>query len=169
MFTITEPHPTVQANAYTHAGRGGAGNTFRAPSSVTPAAGVPTTLTKTASRASSASAASSASSSRFYSGRGGAGNACPVSERRSISLDDEFAYAAAVARASSSGHVGRGGAGNFYKKPTDANALAGTPATYLSTADKIAHSLRKLGSGRKGSDASDASGSSTRSGFFRRS
>lgn len=166
MFTVTEPHPTVQANAYTHAGRGGAGNTFRAPSSVTPAAGVPTTLTKTVSHASSSSAASSASFTRFYSGRGGAGNACPSTERRSISLDDEYAYAAAVARSSTSGHVGRGGAGNFYKHPTDANALA---ATHISTADKIAQSLRKM-SGRKDSNASSASedSDSGRSGFFKR-
>ncbi|EFX03675.1 hypothetical protein CMQ_603 [Grosmannia clavigera kw1407] len=109
-FTVTEPHPTVPANAYTYSGRGGLGNTFRAPAT-TPAEGVPTTLTRIGSASSSSPATGTV---RYYAGRGGAGNAHPVSQRRELSLDDEYVYATAVAGAATSGHVGRGGAGNVF-------------------------------------------------------
>ncbi len=168
-YTITEPHPTVQANAYTHSGRGGAGNTFRAPTSVTPAAGVPMPLTKVVS----GSSVSGPTSGRFHAGRGGAGNAYPASARISLSLDGEYAYAAAVAKATTLGHVGRGGAGNVYSA-SKASAVATTPAVpNISTADRLAGSLG-LGSrgaaARKGSDASSSSSdsSSSRSGFWGR-
>src|SRR4051794_31059770 len=95
-YTITEPHPTVPQNSYTHSGRGGAGNIFRAPAT-TPASGVPP-LTQTRSNDSARSSVSSGSTSsgagtRFYSGRGGAGNAHAASERPVISFDEEYARA----------------------------------------------------------------------------
>ncbi|CAK7275052.1 hypothetical protein SEPCBS57363_006481 [Sporothrix epigloea] len=195
-YTITEPHPTVQANAYTHSGRGGLGNIFRAPTSVTPSSGIPTSFSSSSS--SSASRSGSSGSTRFYAGRGGAGNVYPISERQGVSLDDEFAYASAVATSAVRGHVGRGGAGNVISVPSSSVSALKTdqfPATSgQSTADKMAQSIR-LGlrrqsdssshshgdyesKPRKGSDASfmsdasfesDASMSSTRrSGFWNR-
>lgn len=189
-FTITEPHPTVRANAYTHSGRGGLGNTFRAPTTVTPAAGIPTPLTKV----SSGSSATHSSSTRFYAGRGGAGNAYPASERPAASLDDEYAFASAAAKTASVGYVGRGGAGNFYKSSSSSSShkkSSGSTSSgpLLSTADRIAHSIKMgvhgYGHGhslassgsnvRKNSDASSVSGASTtsseegrRSGFWGR-
>lgn len=126
-YTVTEPHPTVAQSAWTHAGRGGAGNHFRAPPTTSPQ-GIPTPLLlqPTVSHASTASSSSSSSGSsssgshksqRFYSGRGGAGNAQrqqpdfnPVT-----SFEDEFSRADTRHRLEmgSGYHVGRGGAGNF--------------------------------------------------------
>ncbi len=100
-YTITEPHPTVAQNSYTHAGRGGSGNMFRAPLTTAPT-GVPTTAK-----------ASSSSTSRFYSGRGGAGNAHTAAERVTLSLDEEFSRADVRAKSVTTSS-GRGGAGNIY-------------------------------------------------------
>ncbi|OAA68084.1 hypothetical protein SPI_00279 [Niveomyces insectorum RCEF 264] len=148
-FTVTEPHPTVHANAYTHSGRGGLGNTFRAPTTVTPPTGVPMPLAKVSSAASASSSTvhPSPHTTRFYAGRGGAGNAFPVSERRGLSLDDEYAYAAAVAKSATSGHVGRGGAGNVFS--------FGLKKSHSSPPAAAAH--------RKGSDASTHSSASVSS------
>ncbi len=101
VYTITEPHPTVRKDTYTHTGRGGAGNVYRVPATTTPAAApVPR-------------AQMPRPAERFYSGRGGAGNAHPADVRPAPSFDDEYAYAAAR-ETTSSGHVGRGGAGNVF-------------------------------------------------------
>ncbi|KAK3326375.1 hypothetical protein B0H66DRAFT_530382 [Apodospora peruviana] len=103
-FTITEPHPTITKNAYTHSGRGGAGNFFRAPATTAPS-GVPTKI--------SAAPAPSSSTGRFYSGRGGAGNAHAAAERRPVlSFDEELQRAEVRAKTATMSHVGRGGAGN---------------------------------------------------------
>lgn len=102
-YYITEPHPTVVQNSYIHAGRGGAGNLFRAPLT-TPSTGVPT----------HAKLAKVSSSGRFYSGRGGAGNVHTAAKRPVLSLDEEYAIADAREKATAVGHVGRGGAGNFF-------------------------------------------------------
>ena len=181
-YTITEPHPTVRANAYTHSGRGGLGNTFRAPTTVTPAAGIPTPLTKVSSGSSA-----SHTSARFYAGRGGAGNAYPASERPSVSLDDEYVYASAAAAKSTTtgGYVGRGGAGNFYSSKSSSHKKSSgssSSSPFLSTADRIAHSIKMGVHGhghghgaldnsniRKGSDASSVSGGSMSSDEGRRS
>ncbi|KAI1820597.1 hypothetical protein F4861DRAFT_54144 [Xylaria intraflava] len=104
-FTITEPHPTVKQNTYTHSGRGGAGNYFRAPVT-TPASGVPTE-----------SRALPPSTSNFYSGRGGAGNAHVSQKRPVMSFDEEFKLQSQMAE-SRTGYVGRGGAGNIYDAAT---------------------------------------------------
>jgi hypothetical protein len=104
-YKITEPHPTVQK--YTHAGRGGAGNTFKASktSNGTVASGpashfdhLPTT------------------GSKFSSGRGGAGNIRNNSERAVFSFDDELQRQSTREQMAKNGgvwHVGRGGAGNW--------------------------------------------------------
>ncbi|KAI1418358.1 hypothetical protein F5Y13DRAFT_149031 [Hypoxylon sp. FL1857] len=100
-YTIAEPHPTIPKNAYTHSGRGGAGNYFRAPAT-TPSSGVetkPTTVKQT--------------TSRFYSGRGGAGNAHVSAEKPVLSFDEEFARQSHIEQ-KPVGYVGRGGAGNIY-------------------------------------------------------
>ncbi|KAK4229623.1 hypothetical protein QBC38DRAFT_453057 [Podospora fimiseda] len=103
-YTITEPHPTVAQNSYTHSGRGGAGNFFRAPKTTAPT-GVPTPAAVTAP---------STSSTRFYSGRGGAGNAHASAERPVLCFDEEFTRAEVREKASTISHVGRGGAGNIF-------------------------------------------------------
>ncbi|KAL2132564.1 hypothetical protein VTI74DRAFT_3648 [Chaetomium olivicolor] len=102
-YTITEPHPTVPQNSYTHSGRGGLGNFFRAPATTSPS-GVPTPATST----------TSASTRRFYSGRGGAGNARPAGERPVLSFDEEFTRAEVREKTATISHVGRGGAGNIF-------------------------------------------------------
>lgn len=129
-YTVTEPHPTVAQSAWTHAGRGGAGNHFRAPPTTSPQ-GIPTPLLQpTVSRASTASSSSSGSQQqqkpqRFYSGRGGAGNAQrqqpdfnPVT-----SFEDEFSRADTRHRVEmgSGYHVGRGGAGNVKSGSTSSS------------------------------------------------
>ncbi|KAH7025812.1 uncharacterized protein B0I36DRAFT_351772 [Microdochium trichocladiopsis] len=104
-YTINEPHPTVAKDAFIHAGRGGAGNHFRAPVT-TPASGVTSTVKPMPP-----------TSARFYSGRGGAGNAHAKAERPIISFDEEYARQSAREQ-KLRGHVGRGGAGNAYSKAT---------------------------------------------------
>lgn len=112
-YTITEPHPTVAQNSYTHSGRGGLGNFFRAPATTSPS-GVPTPSTATTTSASS--------SRRFYSGRGGAGNAHSTAERAALSFDEEFTRAEVREKTATMSHVGRGGAGNiFSSKKTESD------------------------------------------------
>lgn len=157
-YTITEPHPTVAQNTYIHAGRGGAGNHFRAPQTTSPR-GVPTTLPPLASTTSGATAASSASSSgRFYSGRGGAGNAHSQAERPVLSFEDEFSRADRrdKERRSAGYHVGRGGAGNF--------ATASTPSGVFT----VGASKKSARSDSASSVASSSSAGSVASGFMRR-
>lgn len=148
-YTITEPHPTVPQNSYTHSGRGGAGNFFRAPRTTSPS-GVPTPASNSATVA---------STRRFYSGRGGAGNAHAAGQPRPVlSFDEEFARAETRDSKSASGatvHYGRGGAGNIIsasgKKATAAGAdLEGSET--LSRYDSAssggsARSWRSTGSG----------------------
>ncbi|KAK3685851.1 hypothetical protein B0T22DRAFT_232295 [Podospora appendiculata] len=106
---ISEPHPTVPKNSYTHSGRGGAGNFFRAPATTAPT-GVLTKATTTSLPV---------SSNRFYSGRGGAGNAHAAVERPILSFDEEFSRAEIREKTTTMNHVGRGGAGNIFST-TDA-------------------------------------------------
>jgi len=106
-LTITEPHPTVAKNSYTHSGRGGAGNFFRAPA-VSASSGIPSKIVPVAS----------STTTRFYSGRGGAGNARAAAERPVLNFDEEFNRAEIREKAATITHVGRGGAGNVFS--TDA-------------------------------------------------
>jgi len=114
-YSVTEPHPT--ASKFIHAGRGGAGNTFKAP--------------KTSSGATARGAASlfehglPQGNSKFSSGRGGAGNIHPSSEKAIFSFDEELERQTTRERKIKEGavyHVGRGGAGNFAQtKPASAS------------------------------------------------
>lgn len=104
-IVLSTPRPSLAPNAYTHTGRGGAGNTYRA--------------SKTTVQASTAPPAASSSSKprRFYSGVGGAGNVHAAGERppAGTAIDEEIARARARER---SGFVrsGIGGAGNVFRK-----------------------------------------------------
>lgn len=162
-YTITEPHPTVAKNTYVHAGRGGAGNHFRAPQTTSPS-GVPTALAPTTTASTSASGASSASSvaapRRFYSGRGGAGNAHSHAERPVLSFEDEFSRADKRERSAALGsgyHVGRGGAGNF---ASSSSSTAPTAPSFMTG--------KKSRTGSGSSVASSESSGSVGSGILRR-
>ncbi|KUI74204.1 hypothetical protein VM1G_09821 [Cytospora mali] len=147
-FTITEPHPTIPTNTYTHAGRGGAGNFFRAPQTTSPA-GVPTPITPVTSN----STVASTGSTRFYSGRGGAGNAHAEIERPTISFEDEFCRADLREQLDYGHHVGRGGAGNFASKKklrADSEASASSNASTAS-ASSMKAAFRGLVSGMRSS------------------
>lgn len=105
-YQVTEPHPT--ASKYIHSGRGGAGNTFKAPK---------TTNGVTArGPASTFGSEIPKSSSKFSSGRGGAGNIHEPSERAIFSFDEELERQTTREQMLKEGavwHVGRGGAGNW--------------------------------------------------------
>jgi len=146
-YTVTEPHPTVPQNSYTHAGRGGAGNFFRAPRT-TPASGIPTPADL------KPVTSNSSTSRRFYSGRGGAGNAHPIEVAQpSLSFDEEYNRAEAREQRVARGmgyHVGRGGAGNIAKKnlevekeEVDGGNIA--RVSTASTADSLRSSLSGFG------------------------
>lgn len=140
-YSITEPHPTVAASTWCHAGRGGAGNFFKAPKAVTSPSGVPTPITPTVSHSTTAT-------SKFHSGRGGAGNAHSSIERAAISFEDEFERKERSESVARPAFTGRGGAGNFKSATSSPFGSKGT---------------------RKGSDASTASNASTKSGGSTRS
>jgi len=135
-YSVVEPHPT--ANTFVHSGRGGAGNTFKAPK---------TTQGSTArGPASLFEAGLPQGSGKFSSGRGGAGNIHPSSEKAIFSFDEELERQTTRERKIKDGaiyHVGRGGAGNFAQT--------------------------RAASGRKDSSSSrDSDDSSRTSGFFSR-
>ncbi|KAI9642898.1 hypothetical protein NHQ30_008632 [Ciborinia camelliae] len=107
-YQVTEPHPHVSTSSFIHSGRGGAGNTFKAPR---------TTNGSTArGPASLFSLGLPQTSSKFSSGRGGAGNILPLSEKAPFSFDEELERQSTRDKKISEGgmwHVGRGGAGNY--------------------------------------------------------
>jgi hypothetical protein len=138
-YTITEPHPTVPKNSYTHSGRGGAGNFFRAPETTAPS-GVP-------SRTPVAPAATT--STRFYSGRGGAGNIHSAAERQTLNFDEEFQRAEVRDKTSAYTHVGRGGAGNIFSSLTtssDPSTRRDSDSTTGSTRSGFWNRLSNVGS-----------------------
>ncbi|KAF2816995.1 uncharacterized protein BDZ99DRAFT_456799 [Mytilinidion resinicola] len=106
-YQITEPHPSVPASNYYHAGRGGAGNIARVnPKSVTagPDATGPASVVKITPPPQNA---------YFMSGRGGAGNLHREKERAIFSFDEELAQQQRLMEhAAPVYHIGRGGAGN---------------------------------------------------------
>ncbi|KAH6641657.1 hypothetical protein F5144DRAFT_142249 [Chaetomium tenue] len=153
LYTITEPHPTVPQDSYTHSGRGGLGNFFRAPATTSPS-GVPTPSHTTKTTTSS----SSSTPRRFYSGRGGAGNAHHAQTSAATpSFDEEFALRES-ALTSVVGHVGRGGAGNVFS-----SSKGGVDGTGVALA-------RRDSASTEGSARSEASSSSSSSlaGFWGR-
>lgn len=134
-YLINEPHPTVAKNSYTHSGRGGAGNFFKAPAT-TPSTGIPTKVEPTP-----------ASTGRFYSGRGGAGNAHASAERPVLSFSEEFARAEVRAKAAFA-HVGRGGAGNVVisNDSTSKKSRRDSSSTDASERSGFWHRLSHVGS-----------------------
>ncbi|ETN41550.1 uncharacterized protein HMPREF1541_03486 [Cyphellophora europaea CBS 101466] len=132
-YSLLEPHPHATPRAYLATGRGGAGNYTRAPSNLTSGAtaqGPPSrihlsSISSAAPRSPSTSDASTTGSSKsrsssstsggFHSGRGGAGNVHPSTERAIFSFDEELErQMGQERRAAPVYHVGRGGAGNVY-------------------------------------------------------
>ncbi len=114
-YIITEPVPS--STTYMRCGRGGAGNTFRAPA--------PSPVSTRISSSTSASIfGNTTSPRRFFSGVGGAGNAHEASERPDVSLDTQFQrIAAREDNIAQTGHCGIGGAGNVYRrKESDASS-----------------------------------------------
>jgi hypothetical protein len=106
-LAFNEPHPSVAPNAYTHSGRGGFGNTFRAtPEAVVASAPRPVKVPRQATR--------------FYSGIGGAGNAHAASERKVMDFSEEFQRAQVRDQLPAS-HTGIGGAGNVYRRKSNSS------------------------------------------------
>jgi len=130
-YQVTEPHP--HTGKFVHTGRGGAGNTFKAPKTSDGAtARGPASLFETGLPM---------SNSKFSSGRGGAGNIHQPSERAIFSFDEELDRQSSREKRMKEGavwHVGRGGAGNY--------------------ATTIASGSRKDSTSSAGSDASGRSG-----------
>lgn len=141
-FTITEPHPTIRTNTYTQAGRGGAGNIFRAPPT-TPSAGVPTPINPISPVNSNTTVSSAGSTTRFYSGRGGAGNAHSELERPTIDFEDEFSRADLRETLDYGHYGGRGGAGNFRSSGISRKARKGSEASSDSNASTASGSSVK--------------------------
>lgn len=114
-YSITEPHPDAKPRAYIPTGRGGAGNITRAPVNLTKGATAqgPPSRIHLNSVSSAASSTTSSRSASFHSGRGGAGNVHPSTERAIFSFDEELERQLSQERhAAPVYHVGRGGAGN---------------------------------------------------------
>lgn len=155
----TEPHPTILHNTYTHSGRGGAGNHFRAPVT-TPSYGVPT---YTPARPTTVATSTSEPSRRFYSGRGGAGNARASVQRPTLSFDEECARAEARSQRIMAGHVGRGGAGNTW----GASAPSFSFPSMMQRKDSDASST-STSSGRSRRDSASTEESVQASGFMAR-
>jgi hypothetical protein len=106
LYQITEPHP--HTGKYVHSGRGGAGNTFKAPKTSNPSTA--------RGPASLLGAELPQTGSKFSSGRGGAGNIHNSSERAIFSFDEELERQSTREKKMKDGavwHVGRGGAGNY--------------------------------------------------------
>lgn len=134
-YSIVEPHPNPSPSAhYISTGRGGAGNAIRTnPSSITRGAdasgpasaaaaahairtSLSSTSTKPASYASSTTSSSTSPRNYGMSGRGGAGNVFPASERAIFSFDEELERQLRWERdIAPVYHVGRGGAGNLIR------------------------------------------------------
>ncbi|EXJ73859.1 uncharacterized protein A1O5_03621 [Cladophialophora psammophila CBS 110553] len=116
-YSIVEPHPSVTTNThYISTGRGGIGNAVRPSSSSASAWGGGSGTTGASRLGSLSSTTSSTASSRktFTTGRGGAGNVFPSSERAIFSFDEELEQQLRWERdAAPVYHVGRGGAGNI--------------------------------------------------------
>ena len=135
-YALLEPRPSPAA---THHGRGGAGNTHALSS---------TTLAKGTSSAHARAPPAQLNAlygSKISTGRGGAGNAYPASERAIFSFDEELErrrmreeHAAPVY------HVGRGGAGNIHGLDRAASATANAAAATTSSS---------AGSTRSGADS----------------
>lgn len=122
-YSIVEPHPSVvPSKSYIHAGRGGAGNVTKVPSTVT----LGPSATGPAARASQASL-SKPRHSYSTTGRGGAGNVQPSSERAIFSFDEELERQMIQEdNIAPVFHIGRGGAGNLRHSSNKTSSFAAT-------------------------------------------
>lgn len=154
---ITEPHPLAAPTHYAHHGRGGAGNKHSTPAAYSKSAYArgpyqpppPSTI----------QAASTLSTSKFSTGRGGAGNVLPASERAIFSFDEELERRRVrEERAAPVYHVGRGGAGNIGDVRFDGSIKSRTSSRKPSTevargcggvADMRLASIRNSGSSER--------------------
>ncbi|KIW27773.1 uncharacterized protein PV07_07481 [Cladophialophora immunda] len=173
-YSIVEPHPSVTNNThFISTGRGGFGNAVRSSSSSASAwgsdasTGGRTSSSRLGSLASSTTSSASSSRKTFTSGRGGAGNVFPSSERAIFSFDEELEQQLRWERdAAPVYHVGRGGAGNvghvgnnnnnngstsanammMRRRPSEASSLSATSASSHgseSGADQFNRSVKK--------------------------
>jgi len=136
-YTITEPHPSVPATHFYHAGRGGAGNITRVnPKNVTNGQ----TATGPASRV---KLTPPPSNSLFTSGRGGAGNVHREKERAMFSFDEELAQQERLREhAAPVYHIGRGGAGNAIDEMHPRTSRQNSASSNIST-DSEKESVRR--------------------------
>jgi len=135
-YQITEPHPSIPASNYYHAGRGGAGNITRVnPKNVStgPDATGPASIVKLTPPPSNA---------YFLSGRGGAGNLHREKERAIFSFDEELAQQQRLMEhAAPVYHVGRGGAGNQVNGASSRSNSASSTFSADSNASRTRHSI----------------------------
>jgi hypothetical protein len=127
---ITEGSPIIDAGAYYHAGRGGAGN-YRRLSSGSLSSSPPTTSMP------------SSTSTIFFGGRGGVGNAKPKTERAMFSFDEELERDRLFHQHHAPVYsIGRGGAGNVV--PHGASSPEVSPRNSLSSAGEHRFSTSSL-------------------------
>lgn len=153
-YSLVEPHPSAKPRAYLASGRGGAGNYTVAPLNLTagPNAQGPPSSARL-SFFSSSSSSSTRPSSSFRSGRGGAGNVHPATERAIFSFDEELERQLSQDRkAAPVYHVGRGGAGNIGGVSAYPKAYSGRRSGSESEGDDR-RSEKSVGSVESGADA----------------
>ncbi|KAF2475442.1 uncharacterized protein BDR25DRAFT_102789 [Lindgomyces ingoldianus] len=135
-YHITEPHPSIPASHYYHAGRGGAGNITRVnPKHVTsgPDASGPASLVKLTPPPSNA---------LFTTGRGGAGNVHREKERAMFSFDEELAQQERLREhAAPVYHIGRGGAGNLVDEMHPRTSRQNSTSSTDSAESGVRHSI----------------------------
>ena len=150
-YSLVEPHPSAQPRAYIATGRGGAGNYSRAPTNLTQGSNAQGPPSRAHLNSYSSTSSSSARSSAFHSGRGGAGNVHPATERAIFSFDEELERQLSQDRkAAPVYHVGRGGAGNV--NAVSAYPKAGRRSGSDSEGDDR-RSEKSVGSVESGADA----------------
>jgi len=132
-YRVTEPHPSVPQSSYIHSGRGGAGNTFRAPK----------TTDNVDAHGPASCISLPISQSKFTSGRGGAGNVHQASERAIFSFDEELErQRTREERAAPVYHIGRGGAGNWVPNP-EGRPTSGRNVSISSEKSDDSHTMRR--------------------------
>jgi hypothetical protein len=150
-YSIVEPHPNAVPTSYIPTGRGGAGNYVRTPTNLTKGAsaqGPPSRIS-----VSTASSTTSSRSAAFHSGRGGAGNTHPATERAIFSFDEELERQLSQERhAAPVYHVGRGGAGNVTTSAYPKTSRAANAAARKASSGSDSGSEKSVGSVESGAD-----------------
>lgn len=160
-YSIVEPHPTTKPRSHIATGRGGAGNYSLAPTNLTSGPDARGPASRSAHLPSiSSSSSSRATNASFHSGRGGAGNVHPATERAIFSFDEELERQLSQERkAAPVYHVGRGGAGNVGGSGLGGGWHNGGVSAYAKTAGS-----RRSGSESEGDARSERSVGSVDSG-----